>query len=216
MSNKIRIKGKEYEVNKDGSPKMAIHIDSDGFNFTNSISNTRKYYYFNMSPSYENYDLAIFIYKNNKNGRDKIKEWLESIAIYGQRNTPIKVITNGDYEEIKILDSFKILGFNIEIVISKEIDFTKNIRSIIGKRSYNLQLSSDNFLALKDEIFNSAEKRCQICNDSKSILIPHHRSYKRLGTKDEAKDIICICKECHKIIHKYVNVDNTIEKKEIM
>lgn len=44
-----------------------------------------------------------------------------------------------------------------------------------------------------------AERRCQVCNDSRDIEV-HHRTYERLGCERPA-DITVLCTTCHGLFH---------------
>lgn len=43
--------------------------------------------------------------------------------------------------------------------------------------------------------------KCQMCGTSEELQI-HHITYDRLGNEDIHKDIVTLCKSCHRDIHK--------------
>ena len=51
----------------------------------------------------------------------------------------------------------------------------------------------DNFKSLKEDTIYSANNKCKLCDSFKN-LTAHHIYYK-------TDDTICVCKECHELIH---------------
>lgn len=65
---------------------------------------------------------------------------------------------------------------------------------------YDNYLTTERWLKLSLLARERAENRCQICNGG-GILQAHHRTYRRLLTDFEEKDLICLCKKCHRLYH---------------
>ena len=45
-------------------------------------------------------------------------------------------------------------------------------------------------------------KRCFKCGESGRILQVHHLHYRSLGNENVATDLVVLCKECHKALHR--------------
>lgn len=65
--------------------------------------------------------------------------------------------------------------------------------------------------------------QCYVCGKKKKLQV-HHKTYKRVG-KEQVEDLICLCKDCHEVVHKYardnkknsVTIENAADRlKEIM
>ena len=52
-----------------------------------------------------------------------------------------------------------------------------------------------------------AYKKCRICCNTENIDL-HHTSYKWLGTKDELRTVVPVCRKHHKYIHEYAKSNN--------
>lgn len=52
-----------------------------------------------------------------------------------------------------------------------------------------------------------AYEKCRICGSTENIDL-HHTSYKWLGTKDELRTVVPVCREHHKYIHEYAKSNN--------
>lgn len=61
---------------------------------------------------------------------------------------------------------------------------------------YERHIKSDFYREIREMCFEHAEGRCQVCDDVAKEC--HHRSYDRMGTEHEWKDLIAVCKACHK------------------
>lgn len=70
----------------------------------------------------------------------------------------------------------------------------------LGFESYDDYLASSRWNTLRMEACRLAEERCQLCNKS-GVLHVHHRSYARLGTSQERKDLVVLCERCHEKFH---------------
>ena len=102
--------------------------------------------------------------------------------------------------------------------LKKRIDLKKSLEKLRppGSRSikefyerfkdYNEYLKSKEWKQIRDLYFIGKSKKCIVCGSKKYINL-HHKSYKRLGGINEIKDLITVCRSCHKKIHD-------IEKKE--
>lgn len=43
---------------------------------------------------------------------------------------------------------------------------------------------------------------CQMCGSSEHLEVHHVCSYSKLGHEDVYKDLICLCADCHKKVHR--------------
>jgi hypothetical protein len=66
----------------------------------------------------------------------------------------------------------------------------------LGFTSYADYLASPRWTELKRSALEQAERRCQLCDGNKRLQV-HHRSYKRIGTNNEWRDLVVLCKRCH-------------------
>ena len=71
---------------------------------------------------------------------------------------------------------------------------------------YEDYLKSENWENKKKEIRNGADgkklRRCKVCKEWCFTEV-HHKYYKRLG-RERRKDLIEVCRKCHKEIHRLV------------
>jgi hypothetical protein len=70
----------------------------------------------------------------------------------------------------------------------------------LGFAGYDEYLASSRWQRLKLAALNNAEYRCQLCDRSKKLQV-HHRSYERLGSDNEARDLVVLCERCHRKFH---------------
>ena len=85
------------------------------------------------------------------------------------------------------------------------------LRNVYRKRNSNLKkrnmtyqeyLKSDHWRDTRRRYFRSKlYKGCYICETRKNIEI-HHKTYKRFG-REWLNDLLALCSECHKEVHKY-------------
>ena len=67
---------------------------------------------------------------------------------------------------------------------------------------YSDYLQTDYWQELAKECKRLAGHKCQLCS-SKEKLRAHHRSYENRGDpKNEIKDLVCLCADCHERFHK--------------
>jgi hypothetical protein len=79
-----------------------------------------------------------------------------------------------------------------------------------ARKSYQDYLQSERWQTLREVMLTQAERRCQLCNADNVELNVHHRSYERIRTAEEAKDLVVLCKACHEKFH---GLDNKKSKK---
>lgn len=65
---------------------------------------------------------------------------------------------------------------------------------------YTKHIQSDEWKAKRD-IAKKINSRCVLCGRSGNSI--HHRSYRRLGEKNEKYDIITLCMICHNLFHAH-------------
>lgn len=70
------------------------------------------------------------------------------------------------------------------------------------KEEYQEYLTSDRWLALREAKLVAADFRCQVCNEDGNILDVHHRCYDNLGEPTEFRDLVVLCRKCHRLFHR--------------
>ncbi len=73
--------------------------------------------------------------------------------------------------------------------------------------NYNDYMISTEWKLMKGFLFSYTKKQCVCCLKKKNIDV-HHRSYTRIGTLNEIKDLIPVCRTCHDEIHFIQDRDN--------
>ena len=68
-------------------------------------------------------------------------------------------------------------------------------------KTYNNYLKSKEWIEIKKIYFGKRQKKCIGCGSKKRINV-HHRSYNRLGSVNETKDLVTVCSDCHVKIHE--------------
>lgn len=66
---------------------------------------------------------------------------------------------------------------------------------------YELYLKSKEWEQRRQEYFSKNGYKCNVCG-SQHIIQLHHLNYNRLGYEKDS-DLICLCSECHKLLHIY-------------
>ncbi len=198
---KAIIDGKEYKLNYDGTPSFGVCLSGCEDTFKKSINKMKKLYDFSINSVYLNNCELLFIYAdcNGLSKRQKADifaanvENIKIIIIHKNKNTPIidSILTAIDTKVEKFY-------------CPSELETGEKIRSRIAKHSYGLKLKSNDWEKLKEKRKKEAGYRCQICNAKQEsrILVTHHRTYDNQGTDKEYEDLICLCKQCHEVIHE--------------
>src|SRR5262245_3697677 len=68
--------------------------------------------------------------------------------------------------------------------------------------AYSEYLNTLHWQQVRRVVLARAEMRCQLCGAADDDLVCHHRSYLRLGTAAEVRDVIALCKCCHENFHQ--------------
>jgi len=72
------------------------------------------------------------------------------------------------------------------------------IKCDFNKYTYNQFIKSIYWEKIRDKILKRADYKCRKC-DSKAIQV-HHKKYTKFGY-ERFKDLVALCKTCHKYIH---------------
>ena len=106
---------------------------------------------------------------------------------------------------VKFLESVK-AGFRTRALEREK----KGIKDPTSQRTESLKelkampykdyLQTQHWKKKRAKKFRSARFRCELCNKKGPGLNVHHRTYKRRG-HEASKDLIVLCKKCHKEIH---------------
>lgn len=97
-----------------------------------------------------------------------------------------------------------------EVLLSIMERMFEHERSIPGNAlllalPYSEYLKTDHWAKKRAEALFEASHRCSLCN-ADGELHCHHRTYKRLGFEARG-DVICLCKDCHKVFHENRNAE---------
>ncbi len=73
------------------------------------------------------------------------------------------------------------------------------IKEIYHGLTYFEYLCTDHWIAIRAVAIREAGFQCELCGSGIKIEV-HHKNYKRLGN-ETLKDLIVLCKKCHKGKH---------------
>jgi hypothetical protein len=96
------------------------------------------------------------------------------------------------YEYIEDWDSVVYIAHEI-----MEEDYEEFCEEAIGE--YHYYLKSEEWKKKRLEILRRDNFICSGCGDTASQV--HHMTYENLHTKQEYNDCMCVCKNCHQVIH---------------
>lgn len=70
---------------------------------------------------------------------------------------------------------------------------------------YKHYISSFEWEAKRRQRLAIDKNRCVMCGkpNFKAVLQVHHITYKHLGNEDIKNDLVTLCEDCHKMIHRY-------------
>lgn len=71
----------------------------------------------------------------------------------------------------------------------------------MGYDSYHQYLQSVKWQELRLRALKKVDNRCQICYSPLSLNV-HHRKYPEVWGTEPLKDLVVLCRECHKIFHE--------------
>jgi hypothetical protein len=203
-NNKIKIKNKEYLLNKDGTPSFTVTFISnyDCVPQFKKINNLYDLVDFNDNLESINKLLnteLLFIISNGAVSQSNLDILYRDVYFancYPKINKYLIHIKN----DLNCYNNFPILSV-LDTLTIPETEIVSKLCSLIAKHSYNLKLKTDRWDSLKKQALARAKQRCQICNKSNCKLVPHHRSYTNQGTDLELDDLIILCESCHSMFH---------------
>ena len=72
------------------------------------------------------------------------------------------------------------------------------------EKEYRAFLRSKTWKEFRAGIIKKRGKKCEACGLSVSLRILHlpHKTYVRFGGKELPKDVVLLCKSCHRLVHK--------------
>lgn len=77
---------------------------------------------------------------------------------------------------------------------------------------YKEYIKSDSWRTQREKAIKLSNGKCFLCNRkfNKGLSIcVHHKNYKYpYGSKDELKNLVCLCEDCHSLFHKNYKYDN--------
>ena len=68
------------------------------------------------------------------------------------------------------------------------------------KLKYNDYLLTEHWKHFAKEAIKHYRYKCTLCNAKEVTLHIHHKTYENLG-RETFNDVICLCAECHKMVH---------------
>lgn len=92
--------------------------------------------------------------------------------------------------------------FIIKLKIRKLRIYVSN-KTLQPMKSSYLPMNSKRRRAFKNELYERADRRCQICGKTLTYSETqlHHVVPKSMGRNNSCDNIICVCDDCHKEIH---------------
>ena len=83
----------------------------------------------------------------------------------------------------------------------KEVEENFTNRKTTEWIDYKTYMLSPKWIATRNLVRTREGNTCQQCKSKHKIEV-HHITYKNFG-EEELKDLVCVCKPCHDLIHKY-------------
>jgi HNH endonuclease len=98
---------------------------------------------------------------------------------------------------------------------NRSVDWSQRAARLeaIGFASYTEYLESPRWRELATGARLRAEGLCQLCNSGGETHV-HHRTYARLGTDAERRDLILLCARCHSRFHGQVKSGGQGQKRQ--
>lgn len=79
--------------------------------------------------------------------------------------------------------------------------------------TYKEYLNTDHWQNLRRNKFKFGGRKCVICQETKTVDV-HHIRYRENLFETEPKDLIVLCRACHRMVHRHGT--NTLSKKELL
>lgn len=92
------------------------------------------------------------------------------------------------------------------VVIVKDKDMTTETEEELKQMPYLKYLETKHWFLLSNKCKKRARFKCKKCKRkwTKTSLHAHHKTYKNKGNfKKEFWDLVCLCKDCHKTVHRF-------------
>lgn len=103
-------------------------------------------------------------------------------------------------------------------------DWYKERLAALGFKSYKEYLTSEYWVKQKEKFYDLQEKpyHCGVCGDFPKTFNVHHRTYKRIGQENLVRDLVLLCRKCHKKVHRIqkgtrtqlIHIDRMLKKKK--
>ncbi len=93
----------------------------------------------------------------------------------------------------------------------------------MNQQDYSNYLKSAHWAETREKRLELDKHRCYLCGKKKHLNV-HHISYKNLGHENVSRDLVTLCRECHKMLHnvrgaakeeynEYISADNPKDRK---
>lgn len=189
------INGRKYKLNNDGTPSINVSLigESDLVDsIMDQIGNQKYIYTFMKNDIRNDTDICIWVNINNISNQKNI---LKNIFIANSMDIKMYMVGDNFLNIENLIDNLceKTLKNSIEEV-------TRKIKSIVSKSAYSVRLDSESWKKIREKAIVNADHKCQLCNSDLNLVV-HHRTYSRMGTPNENKDLVVLCQKCHKQYH---------------
>lgn len=80
-------------------------------------------------------------------------------------------------------------------------DLDDVLKAVLPILPYSEYLKTNHWETIRKRTLHDANYKCRLCHESDVELHAHHSCYERIG-REGTKDLICLCKDCHKVFHE--------------
>lgn len=109
-----------------------------------------------------------------------------------------------DTKELGQSNLLELLEAKLTVTAATRATNTRRRRDPTGDRvwtgTYDEYLASPEWRSRREWALERADRRCQLCNTTRTPLHVHHRTYERLGA-ELPSDVIVLCGQCHQTFH---------------
>ena len=109
------------------------------------------------------------------------------------------------------LEFFEIIhGKTLQISLSKRAKKGKEITIVFNSEKKRVEIQIDTYyfpiisLTTKRFLLREPKESCLICGGNKNLHRHHIIPFKYFGT-NSVLNLVCLCADCHRLIHKYLN-----------
>lgn len=78
---------------------------------------------------------------------------------------------------------------------------------------YTAYMATPHWRSLRRSVLSSAGFKCEACYAT-SGLVGHHMFYRENMTDSKIEDLMCLCEDCHNLLHRYCKTSRTSVPRE--